>query len=187
VALEATFRELYTALRRLHDTLVALRLTIGEDKPRKGEAALVDQFEDTVLELMGLVDECLTSARIAQRAVGHPMNLDRARRALTTCQERFHEAEQQFSSGLVSYERLKDLSSLGRERRGEWMPWANSVKHGLEECRQPLDLVSKTLASCWQEIAERVGMTNVSVEATNIGQQITTAADLKDLEKEGVT
>lgn len=187
MALEATFRELYTHLRRLHDTLLALRVTVAEDKPLKGEAALVDHLEDTILELMGLLGECLTSARAAQKAVAHPLNLDRARRALTNCQERFHQIEQQFAADLVSYEKLKDLSSLGSERRGEWLPWASSVKHGLEQCRQPLDLASKALAGCWQEIAERVGMTSVSVQATNIGQQLVSAPDVRDSEKEGAT
>jgi hypothetical protein len=188
MALEATFRDLYTQLRRLQDTLVALRVTVAEDKPLKGEAALVDYWEDTILELMGSLHECLTAAGVAQEAVGHPTSLERARRALTTCQEQFHQAEKQFSADLVSYEKLKALASLASERRGEWRPWVNSVRHGLEQCRSPLDLANKALAGCWQEIAERVGMTSVSMEATNIGQQITAApSDLGGFEKQRVT
>lgn len=188
MALEATFRDLYTYLRRLQDTLVALRITVAEDKPLKGEAALVDHLEDTILELMGSLHECLTQARTAQKAVGHPLSLDRARRALTTCQERFHQTEQQFSADLVSYEKLKDLASLATERRGEWRPWVNSVRHGLEQCRNPLDLAKKALAGCWQEIAERVGMTSVSMESTNIGQQINNNSPVSsEMEREGDT
>jgi len=188
VALEATFRELFTQLRRLNDTLLALRLTVGEDKPLKGEAALVDHFEDSILELMGRLDECLKAVRVAQKAVGHPLDLDGARRALAKCQESFHRIEQQFLADLVSYEKLKDLASLGSERRGEWLPWANSVKHGLEQCRPPLDDASKALAACWQEIAERVGTTSISVQATNIGQKIVTdSAEAEDRVHEGVT
>jgi hypothetical protein len=147
---------------------------VGEDKPLKGEAALVDQFEDAILDLMGQLDEGLKAARAAQKAVGHPVDLDAARRALSKVQASFHRIEQQFSDELVSYEKLQDLASLGNERRGEWLPWAGSVKHGLEQCRQPLDGVSKALAASWQEIAERVGMTSVSVRTTNIGQKIVT-------------
>lgn len=188
MALEATFRELFIQLRRLNDTLVALRLTVGEDKPRNGEVALVDHFEDTILDLMGLLDECLKSARTAQKAVGHPLDMDGARRALAKCQESFHRIEQQFSADLVSYEKLKDLASLGNERRGEWLAWAGSVKHGLEQCRQPLDGASKALAACWQEIAERVGMTSISVQATNIGQKIVTkASEVEEMAQNEVT
>jgi hypothetical protein len=166
---------------------VALRLTVVEDRPRKGDAALVDQLEDTILDLMGFLDESLKAARVAQKAVGHPLDLDGARRALATCQERFHRIEQQFSADLVSYEKLKDLASLGA-RGGEWPPWANSVKQGIEQCRQPLDGASKALAACWQEIAERVGMTSISVQATNIGQKIVAeASELRDMARNGVT
>jgi hypothetical protein len=170
--LEAIFRELLSELRKLQDTLVAVRLTVVEDKPVRGDSALVDQFEDTILEIMGLLDEGLKAARSAQKAVGHPTDLDGARRALTICQERFHRIEQQFAAELISYEKLKDLASIGSERRGEWLPWAISVKQGIEQCRQPLDAANKALAACWQEIAERVGMTSVSVRSTNIGQKI---------------
>ena len=188
MALEATFRELSIQLRRLSDTLLALRLTVGEDKPLKGEAALVDSLEDAILDLMGLLDESLKAARAAQKAVGLPLDLDATRRALAKVQESFHRIEQQFSADLVSYEKLTDLANLGSERRGEWIPWAGSVKHGLEECRKPLDGASKALAACWQEIAERVGTMSISVQATNIGQKIVTdSAEAEDRVQEGVT
>jgi hypothetical protein len=172
VALEATFRELFSELRKLQDMLVAVRLTVAEDKPVRGEAALAGHMEDTILDIMGTLDEGLKAARSAQRAVGHSTDLNAARRALTICQERFHRIEQQFAADLISYEKLKDLARLGSERRGEWIPWATSVKQGIEQCREPLDRASKALSACWQEIAERVGTTNVSVQATNIGQKI---------------
>jgi hypothetical protein len=172
VPLETTFQELFTELRKLHDTLVAVRLTVVEDKPVKGEAALVDYLEDTILDMMGLLDQSLKAARAAQKAVGNVTDLNAARRALTVCHERFHRLGQQFAVELISYEKLKDLTSLGSERRGEWLPWSNSVKEGIEQCRQPLDAASKSLAACWQEIAERVGMNSVSLQAVNIGQKV---------------
>jgi hypothetical protein len=188
VALEATFRELHSRLKNLQDNLLALRLTVAEDKPPKGEAALVDQFEDSILDAMGLLEGCLNSSRVAQKAVGLPLDMDRARRALTTCQERFHLAAQRFSEELISYEKLRDLASLSQTRGREWTSWAGSVKHGLEQCRQPIDSVGKALSACWQEIAERIGTTSISVQATNIGQQITTdTTESRAFEREGVT
>lgn len=188
MALEATFRELNTQLKKLQDSLLALRLTVSEDKPLKGEAALVDQLENSILDTMGLLEDCLKGSRASQKAVDSPVDFDRARRALTICQERFHQAERKFSEELVSYEKLRDLAGLSGRRGGPWLAWANTVKHGLEQCRQPLDAVSKALAGCWQEIAERVGTTNISVQATNIGQQVTTTkSELGELEIEGVT
>jgi hypothetical protein len=188
MAMEAAFRDLLSELRKVYDTLVALRLTVVEDKPLKGDSALIDRFEDSVLDLMGLLNEALRAARLAQKEIVNTGDLHSARRALTTCQERFHRIEQQFAANLVSYEILKDLASLGSERRGEWLAWANSVKAGIEQCREPLGGASKALAACWQEIAERVGMTSVSLQTTNIGQKIVSKVeDAVDLAHEGIT
>ena len=45
---------------------------------------------------------------------------------------------------------------MGRERQGEWLAWAHSVKAALDQCQQPLYDVDDALFLCWQEIAERV-------------------------------
>jgi hypothetical protein len=186
VALEATFRKVHRQLKKLQENLHALHLTVAEDKPLRGEAALVDQFEDSILDTMGLLDECLNASYAAQKAVEHPLDLDRARRALSTCQECFHRAERRFSDELVSYEKLRDLASVSEKRGREWASWASSVKHGLEQCQQPIDAASKALVACWQEIAERVGTTNMSVRATNIRQQVRAGAtESRGLKKEG--
>jgi hypothetical protein len=188
MALERVFQELSDRVRRLRDSFLALQLTIREDLPPQGGVALVDQFGDAVDDSMGWLEESLAAAGEAQRAVGHPVDLDRARRALANCQEQFHRVEQRFASDLISYEKLKDLTGFGRSRRGEWVGWVKSVRRGLEECRQPMEEIGRALLACWQEIAERAGMTSVSVQATNIGQQIA-APELmaKDLAREGIT
>jgi hypothetical protein len=170
VALEATFRELSKQLHKLHDALDALNVTAG-DQPENDEAALADGFENTVLDLIGELHEARKSALHARRAVSPPINMDLARRALTNCQERFHRIEHEFAANLVSYEKLRELARLGSERRA-WLPWANTVKQGVEECRQPLEQTSKALAECWQELAERAGMTSISVRNAIVGQKI---------------
>ena len=42
----------------------------------------------------------------------------------------------------------------------------------LEACRQPVHALDAALLFAWQELSERVGMRSVSVQTTNIGQQI---------------
>jgi predicted secreted protein len=96
--------------------------------------------------------------------------MDRARHALSNCQENFLRAEQQFSNELVSYEKLKNLASLGADRGGEWKAWAGSMKDAIEQGRQPIEETSRALAACWQELVERSGTTSISV--TNTGQKI---------------
>lgn len=171
MALESTFRSLFIQVEKLSDMLNAVLLTVGDKPPQRG-AALADALENSLLDLLGHLQESRTEAQKAQKAVGHPMDLDRARRALAKCQEHFHHVQQQFSSELVSYEKLKDLAGLGSTRGGEWIHWANSMKHGIEECRGPMEEAAQAVTACWQELAERVGTTNISVSATNIGQKI---------------
>ena len=171
MALENTFRSLTVSLHRLHDALNALHVTVG-DKPPKDGASPVDRLESTVLDLVGILHEARAAALNARRSVAHPLDLDRARRMLATCQDRIHRLEQQFAVNLVSYEKLKDLVTLGSERRGEWMPWAGSAKLAIEGCRKPLEDVSLGLARCWQELAEHAGATSVSVRTVSIGQKI---------------
>jgi len=175
MGLEKTMRELASATRKLDDRVRELRVTVVEDRPLKGDASLVDKLEYAVEDLIGWLREMLEAAKAAQRAVGHPLDVDGARRALVTCQERLRRIEQVFTK-TVSYEQLADLTTFGAERRGEWPSWVTSVKHGLEHCRQPLEDVRRGMADCWEEIAERVGMTSVTVQ-TNIGQRADPATE----------
>lgn len=185
MALEATFRELSLSLHRFHDGLNTLHLTMG-DTPHDDESALAEGLENTILDMIGTLHEARTSAVQARKAVGQP-DLDRARRALTLCQERFHQIEKMFASELVSYEKLSELARLASERRA-WIPWASTVKMGIEQCREPLEQASRALAACWGELAERLGMVNISMHSTNIGQKIHVPKPaVKDLEVEGVT
>jgi|HubBroStandDraft_4_1064222.scaffolds.fasta_scaffold04906_6 ElaB/YqjD/DUF883 family membrane-anchored ribosome-binding protein len=177
MALEATFRALFVQMRKLCDTLNAVLLTVG-DKPQNRGAALADELENTVLDILGQAEDARTAARIAEKAVAHPMDLERARRALAKCQENFHRAEGQFANELVSYEKLASLASLGNDRGGEWKPWAGSMKDAIEQGRQPLAEASKALAACWQELVEHGGGTSISV--TNTGQKIVARNGLKE-------
>jgi hypothetical protein len=169
MALEATFRRLFVEIRKLCDTLNAVLLTVGDKPPDRG-AALADELENTVLDMLGLAEDARAAARLAEKAVSSPMNMDRARRALAKCQEKFHQLDQQYSNQLVSYEKLKNLTSLGRDRGGEWKPWAGSMKDAIEQGRGPLEETSKALAACWQELVEHSGTTSISVN--NTGQRI---------------
>ena len=186
MALEATFRDLSLCLHHLHDALNALQVTLG-DKPPDDESALADGVETVVLDVMGALHEARKAALDARKAVGHPLNLDRARRELTICQERFHRIEQQFAADLASYGKLKELARLGNSRRA-WLPWSSTVRQGIEQCQPPLEQTSAALAACWEELAERLGTVNISMQATNVGQQITVPrSPTEDLEAEGVT
>ncbi len=171
MALEAAFSGLVIWLQKIGDDLHVLHLTLG-DRPVNKESALVDHLENSVLDLTGLLQEAIDSACEAQKAIGHPMDLDLARRALSVCQGSFRRIEEQYSIDLVSYEKLKDLATLANKRLGEWVPWARTMKQAIEHCCYPLRDASNALVNCWQELAEHLGSMSISVQATNIGQQI---------------
>jgi hypothetical protein len=181
MALEKAFQELTTRLRKLRDALMEVRLTVVEDRPVTDEAVLVDHFEYGIEDVLGWLEDGIKHAAEAEQAVGVPLDLDRARRGLSHSQEWFQRAEQRYFGDLVSYVRIEELTSFGRQRRREWQGWAESVKKGLEHCRPAMEETSQALIRCWQELAERLGTMNVSVHTTNIGQQITPAASLKEV------
>ena len=185
MALEKTFQELSKQLHRFRDRLFEMRLTVVEDRPETNEPAIADHFEDAVEDLRGWLEDALCAATDGERRVGHPVDLDGARRSLLQCQKQFDRIDERFFSGIASYEKLDDLNNVGRNRNSEWTAWANAVRQGLDHCRQQIEEARSALKACWQEIAERVGTTNVSITATNIGQKIVTAeAEAKDLMEE---
>lgn len=186
MALEKTFHEFSVQLTRLQDRVDELRLTVVEDKPSRNDAVVVDNVELALEDMAGWLHETRLAAKTAEKAVAPPVDIDKARQALSACQEKFHRVEQVFSASFLSYERIKDLTSFGRERRGEWLAWVNSVKQGIDHCRQPIENAGQALAACWQEIAERVGMTSISVRTTNIGQKIS-ATEGKHAAPQGIT
>ena len=186
MALEKTFRDLSDRLRQLRDCFLALQLTAREDQPTEGSVVLVDRFGDAVDDCMGWLEEALTLSLTAKQVVVGKGDLVGARQALAACQERFHLVERRFFTDVVSYERLEELTSFGRRRKGEWQMWVKSMRQGAGQCRQPVEDVRRELMSCWQELADRAGGPSVSVQATNIGQQIT-AAEAKDLMRNDMT
>lgn len=186
MSLRSEFQSLYAQLRRLHDALLSLRVTVVEDRPLEGgPAMLLDAFGDAAEDMLGWLEESLRSAApLAESASDRAFDVNRARQSLVFCQDQFNRVAARFAFDLVSYERVAELMRLGRERRGEWRVWAGSVKESLDGCQQHLYDTTHALFRCWQEIAERVGMTSVSVQATNIGQQVTVPTPKEQLLEE---
>lgn len=184
MALESTFRELCASVGNVIESLETLRVMLG-DKPRS-EAAIVDGIESAVLAMLGLLHEANDAATNALKFVEYPVDLDRARRTLTTCQDRSHQIDHQFSEELTSYDKLYELTRVGSERGREWLSWSNALRRDIEDCRAPVHSLRLALSRCWQELAERLGMTNISVQS--IGQQIKVQKPVTaDMEVEGVT
>jgi hypothetical protein len=172
VALESTFRELPVRLMRLRDIFAELQLTLVVDVPTEEKQALTGKYGDALEACRGWLAEALKSANEASSAARHLVDLDRARRGLEECSESVQRLRGCYSSDLASYDRLRDLTQLRTEGRGEWRLWANIAQQVIERCRDPLEQVDRALMRCWQELAERVGATSVSVRTTTVGQHI---------------
>jgi hypothetical protein len=186
VAIETVFTELQHRLRSLQEALEALGTTVDEDRPARDDVIVASRLSDDLLAVRGLLEEVLAPADEATESVAYPLDGDRARRALIVCQQRFQRFAHTFSFELAGFERLDDLTSVGRERGRDWHDWVSVVKQALEQSRILSEEVGSSLFLCWQELAERIANTSVSIRNTAIGQQ-GSAAELRDhLTPEGV-
>jgi cyanate lyase len=170
VALQKSFVALRGQLRELQEVLEALNTTVEEDRPRRKDVVVASSLGDAVLAVRGLLEESCAAADEACEAVGQSLDLDRARRALITCQERFHRFAAEFSHDLASCERMADLASVARERGRDWASWVKVVKQGLAQCQALVEEGREALFLCWQDLSERLGTASVSVRNTSIGQ-----------------
>ena len=176
MAVEAAFQTLVVKLGAAREAFESLRLTAVEDRPLRDEVLLVERLGNAVEDLQGWLEEAVAAAGEAQQAVRHPLDGHRARGALALAHERFLRLEYKFFFEGVSYEEIGELSRFGRRRGREWLGWTGSVIQALDQCRAPLRDVDEALLVCWQELSERLGASSVSVQTTNIGQQISAAA-----------
>ena len=190
MSLQTEFQSLYVQLENVHEALAALRTAIDDRPPKGATVHLLDAFGDAVEDTLGWLEEslglCAPLIQETQQKGFNGFDVNRTRQALVFCQEQYNRIMNRFMFDLVSYDRVAQLMQLGRERRGEWQAWAGMVKQELEGCQQHLYDANQALFRCWLEIAERVGMTSVSVQTTTIGQQVT-VPQIQETTAEGMT
>lgn len=143
MALDSALARLGRDLGLLSDALLALRVTVIEDRPLDEGTLLVDSLGDLAEELLVGAGEAAAYARAGD---------------LSSCHETYHRVLGRFAADLVSYERIAEIVRLGRSRGGEWQAWSGSVRAGAEACRSPLDEVGDSLLACWREAAEPTGL-----------------------------
>ena len=184
MALREALTTLSTELHVLEDAVGGLWATIVEDAPDPSHAAVVG-FGYPIQDLVGHL--AAASAAIGEGLVAFTSRreVEAVLNAVATCQEQVNAAVRQLYGELLSYDRLVELARLSRERGGQWRAWLRPVRRGLEDCESRVHDVNTALLACWREIGERVGTTSVSVQATNIGQQVTVPTG--ELVNEGLT
>jgi len=141
------------------------------------DAVLVERLDDGVQDLLALLAEARIAVGRALMPGERTAAVAVAATELATAHDRVLEATRKLNV-LLAHETVVDLLELGTSRGGGWLPWAEAVHDALDRCRGPLDDVHRSLLECWQEVAERGVAGSVSVQATNIGQQVTVPSEL---------
>jgi hypothetical protein len=172
MAIEAVFRHLNSTYAAMRDALQSLGLTVIEDRPPRDEVLLVERLGNLVEDLRGWTEEGCRAAGEAQEATAHPADWHAVRRALAQANERLIVVEYRFFGDAVAYETTDALLHFGRQRGREWLGWSKSVVQALDACRAPLRALDEACLQAWQELGERLGARSVSLQTTNIGQQI---------------
>jgi hypothetical protein len=170
MTLEAAFKDLTAKWVRLAEELEhGLLWSVTETKPAE-EHALATDYLDTATDMIAAAREGLYAC---QTAFTGEFNMGQAGKVLLRCQEQYNAIVEMFDSKMASYTRIRRLKRFGREKRGAWRDWAAHVSKAVERCRHPLDDLNRAIFHSWQELADRIGMSAISVHTTSVGQKIT--------------
>ncbi len=159
-------------VRELQEAVQALHLTVSQDRPGQNEAALVDWLDDAVTELAGSVEGASGHLGRVLQSELREGPLPQARDGLCGAQELLNQFTERYLCGLAEHQRLTQLARMGRERGKGWNDWVQVVKGAIGRCAKPLLRAQEALLDCWRELGEALARNSVSVNATNIGQQI---------------
>ena len=186
MSLEKTLESLRRQLALLQEAVSSLHVTAMEDKPVRGDAVLVDRLDNLLTDLSSTLEEA--DARVTQAIQGSQLNgrLDQTRMALLEIHGLLNEFTASYGGELAAYDPVQQLLEMGCERGREWKDWSRVIKTAIERCAAPMKAVARAIMECWGELADRLARHSVSVQATNIGQQITVREDQFEL-KEGIT
>jgi len=80
MSLAASFERLRAELGRLQEAVSALQVTVVEDKPAHGEAVLVDWVDNTVTDLLGLLEESADTLSSGPEDAQHETQLKKMRK-----------------------------------------------------------------------------------------------------------
>jgi hypothetical protein len=171
--LDAAVVSLRRHLHALQEAVSALRVTVVEDRPVRGSVVLVDHLDNLTTDVISALEEADAHVAEAQLVDERAGTFDVVSRALRLVHGLLNRVTATYVGELAAHDRIAQLLAMGGERGREWRVWSREVKTGIDRCGAPLHQASGAILECWSELAERMTRTSVSVQATNIGQQIT--------------
>lgn len=160
-------RTLYSTLDHLQHGFAALRQAT-DDHPLEGESVFTDLYGEGADELAGWVSEAQYAAGLYRRA-WECRDLSAAQTALSRVSAALARVRERLYLDLV-YPRLSELAQAGRERGGEWQPWAAAVQAAVEGCLDPLARAEQARDRCWVQLSERATAGGVLVRSLGVGR-----------------
>lgn len=177
MALEPSVATLRGELTRLQEAVAALHVTVTEDRPARGGALLVDRLDTLLTDLTSTLDEAGANIGHAEMSVQANRSLHDVHTALQRMHELLNRFSARYVAELADHAHVAQLLEMGRERGHGWRQWCEVVEKAIAQCAAPLNEVARATLVCWNELADRLAAHSVSVQATNIGQQITVRED----------
>jgi hypothetical protein len=170
MGIEGAFAQLSQRITQLRDGLQQ-DCTVFDDCPHSH--SLVDKLCNAAQDILGWVEEARVAVAKGHKALEVNNDLDTARRRLQVCQRLIDQISRHAGSVLFANETCSELKQLSRlkSKFGDWHGYATAASETITQLKSHLELVQAAAAECWQEIASRVGVNNINIQNSNIGQQ----------------
>lgn len=144
------FQKLVHELGRWREALEALHCTVTEDRPAANDVALADYYENAVTDALGWLAEALQAAERAAEMAGGGESFRNVGRGLALVHARINDLARQHLVEIAGWERVSDLTELGRRRGRQWQRWAEAVRRSLESVPEAQHAAQSALAEAWQ-------------------------------------
>jgi len=146
----------------------------------------VETLGENAEAVKGDLHEALAAFAKALAAIRPPRDLQHAQAALIDVSRYLNDAVDRFRKDIMQPTTLQLLSEMASELSGEWPEWLQQIKSITYTTRDKFLEVWRALCQCWEELADKLSSSAVSVQTTNIGQQIT-APEMRETVLEGMT
>jgi hypothetical protein len=199
MSLELAFELLSKRLESLRDEVEELRFNATDffpptDQSEKSNGheqnqrppSPVETLGENAIAVKGDLHEALSAFGNAFAAIRPPRDLQRAQAGLIDVSRYLNDAVDRFRKDIMEPMTVQVLSQMATELGGEWSEWLGQIKSIIYTIRDKFLEVWRALCQCWEELADKLSSGAVSVQTTNIGQQIT-APEMREAVLEGMT
>jgi len=149
MTLQASIAQLDKSLATFEDAVGALHVTLYEDRPAGDVPALVDRFDNTATELLGVVNE----ARSRLQGSSTPDAGEAA--AIREVHRLVNYLSTTYWHELAAYGVVARLVEMSQEYGRTWQSWCRVTQAAIVACSVPLAETSSAVLECWSALADR--------------------------------